>query len=86
MAAAMPAATLAYPNTRHPTRDLPPPPLYQSEYEQARERANDGDRHARQRRDMPAAAFEPYQHAADEVEALCVSLLAGAEEIETGSS
>jgi hypothetical protein len=35
---------------------------------------------------LPAAAFEPYKLSADEVDALCVSLLAWAEEIEVGSS
>jgi hypothetical protein len=35
---------------------------------------------------LPAAAFEPYKLTADEVEALCVSLLAWAEEIEIGNS
>jgi 1,6-anhydro-N-acetylmuramate kinase len=35
---------------------------------------------------LPAAAFEPYKLTADEVEALCVSLLAWAEEIEAGNS
>jgi hypothetical protein len=35
---------------------------------------------------LPAAAFEPYKLTADEVEALCVRLLAWAEEIEAGNS
>jgi hypothetical protein len=34
----------------------------------------------------PASAFEPYKLAADQVEALCIKLLAWAEEIETSSS
>jgi hypothetical protein len=35
---------------------------------------------------LPAAAFEPYKFTADEVDALCVRLLAWAEEIEVGNS
>jgi hypothetical protein len=35
---------------------------------------------------LPASAFEPYKLAADQVEALCIKLLAWAEEIETSSS